>query len=189
MKVLAVLAVALLTLPAAHAQTAYPDPQESPAPPEAVPQPGEASEPEQEAPPALEGTIGEIRVVAKSIFDPNKPGEDKWVFRMADRLHRTTSPDVIRRQILLEPGDPYSPEAVAESERILRANRYLYEAEIRPIPAGNGHIDLEVVTRDVWTLRAGISFNRAGGENSTDFTLQDANFLGTGKDLTLWRIS
>lgn len=194
MKVLAALAVlALLALPA-PAQTVHPDPQESPAPPESVPPAEEkAPAPEQaeaeEAPPDLEGTIGEVRVVTNGIFDPDKPGEDKWVFRLADRLHRNTRPDVIRRQILLEPGDPYSPEAVAESERILRANRYLYDAEIRPVRTEEGLIDLEVETRDVWTLRAGVSFNRAGGENSTDFTLQDSNFLGTGKDLTVWRIS
>lgn len=195
MKLIAAIAVALagalLGLPA-WSQTAYPDPQEYPVPPEAVPQPGEAADPEQEGEeeaPDLEGTIGEIRVVTKTIFDPEKPGENRWPFRVANRLHRTTRPEVIQRQILLQPGDPYSPEAVAESERILRANSYLYEAEIRPIPAANGLIDLEVVTRDVWTLKAGVSFNRAGGENSTDFTLQDSNFFGTGKDLTLWRIS
>lgn len=189
---LAVLAL-LLAVPA-HAQTAYPDPQESPAPPEPAPQETPAPEPAEPAAadpgaPDLQGTVGEIRVITKSIFDPDKPGEDKWVFRMADRLHRTTRPQVIERQLLLQPGDPYSPEAVEESERILRANRYLYEAEIRPVPAGDGLIDLEVETRDVWTLRAGVSFNRAGGENSTDFTLQDANLFGTGKDLTLWRIT
>lgn len=192
-KIRAALAVLTLLGIPAGAQT-YPDPQEFPVPPEAAPQPGEAADPEREEPsepehPDLQGTIGEIRVVAKSIFDPDRPGEDKWVFRMANRLHRTTRPEVIQRQILLQPGDPYSPEAMAESERILRANSYLYEAEIRPIPAADGLIDLEVVTRDVWTLKAGVSFNRAGGENSTDFTLQDSNFLGTGKDLTLWRIS
>ncbi|HWM90952.1 MAG TPA: hypothetical protein VN493_09310 [Thermoanaerobaculia bacterium] len=198
MKLFPFAALALLMLPGlggslAHAQTAYPDPQEYPTPSEPEPLPREAPAPESTEPAPdeadLEGTIGEIRVITKSIFDPDKPGEDKWVFRLADRLHRTTRPNVIERQLLLEPGDPYSPEAVAESERILRANRYLYEAEIRPVPAGDGIIDLEVITRDVWTLRAGISFNRAGGENSTDFTLQDANLFGTGKDLTLWRIT
>ena len=40
---------------------------------------------------------------------------------------------------------------------MLRANRYLYEAEIRPVPAGDGRVDLEVETRDVWTLRGGVS--------------------------------
>lgn len=171
-------AVLLLARLPLHAQTTQtvPDPEQTPAP--------ESTEGKD-----LEGTVGEIRILTKSIFDTSKPGEDKWVFRMADRLHRTTRPGVIERQLLLKPGDPYSWDAVEESERILRSNRYLYEAEIHPVPAGDGKVDLEVETRDVWTLRAGVSFNRAGGENSTDFTLQDANFLGTGKDLTLWRIS
>lgn len=179
LRCLAALALFLLAAPAVVAQT---DP---PAPPsqETTPAPETADGKD------LEGTVGEIRITTRSIFDTSKPGEDKWVFRVADRLHRTTRPSVIERQLLLKTGDPYSWDAVEESERILRSNRYLYEAEIHPVPAGDGRIDLEVETRDVWTLRAGVSFNRAGGENSTDFTLQDANFLGTGKDLTLWRIS
>jgi hypothetical protein len=185
--------VMLAASPAARAQGSYPplEPPAAPSPTAAAPAP-KAPEPAPPAPPApetLEGTVGEIHVVTQSIFDLTKPGEDRWVFRLADRLHRTTRPEVIERQILLHPGDPYSAEAVQESERILRANRYLYDADIRPIPASDGKIDLEVTTRDVWTLRAGVSFNRAGGENSTDFSLQDANFLGTGKDLTLWRNS
>jgi outer membrane translocation and assembly module TamA len=180
---LGAIALLLLTPPALLAQ-AVPDPEETPAPP--VPASPETAVEDGKD---LEGTVGEIRVTTRSIFDTSKPGEDKWVFRLADRLHRTTRPKVIERQLLLKPGDPYSYDAVEESERILRSNRYLYEAEIHPVPAADGRIDLEVETRDVWTLRAGVSFNRAGGENSTDFTLQDANFLGTGKDLTLWRIS
>ena len=169
-----------------QAQT-EPDP---PAPEiQAAETPAPAPPPSDAEAPDLEGTIGEVRVITNGIFDPGKPGEDKWYFRLANRLHRTTRPHVIERQILLEPGDAYSADAVEESERILRANRYLYEADIRPIPAENGLIDLEVETRDVWTLRVGVSFNRAGGENSTDFALQDSNFLGMGKDLTLWRIS
>ncbi len=138
----------------------------------------------------LQGTIGEIRVIAKSIFDPEKPGEDRWVFRVADRLHRTTRPEVIQRQILLQPGDTYSADAVEESERILRANRYLYEAEIRPVPRRRRHHRPGGAPRATsGPCGPGSSFNRAGGENSTDFTLQDSNFLGTGKDLTVWRIS
>lgn len=131
-------------------------------------------------------TIGEVRIVTRGIFDPDRPGEDKLLFRLADRLHRTTRPHVIRRQLLFAPGEPFDAEAVAETERLLRTNRYLYEAEIRALPREGDRVDLEVETRDVWTLRAGLSLNRAGGENSTQFSLQDSNFLGTGKDLTLW---
>jgi hypothetical protein len=133
--------------------------------------------------------VGDVRIVTQGIFNPNREGEDKLVFRLADKLHRTTRPQVIRRQLLFAPGDPLDPEAIAESERLLRANRYLYEAEIRAVRQSGDRVDLEVVTRDVWTLRGGVSLNRAGGENSTNFSLQDANFLGTGKDVTLWRTS
>jgi outer membrane protein assembly factor BamA len=149
--------------------------QETPAPP----------------PPAVaEGSVvGEIRIVTNSIFDPDKPGEDRLLFRLADRLHRTTRPQVIERQLLLKRGDRYTPEALQESERILRANPYLYDAQVRAVPAGDGVVDIEVVTRDVWTLQGGISFNRAGGKNTSSIHLEDYNFLGTGKEITLLHIS
>lgn len=139
---------------------------------------------------AFEGdVVGEIRILNKTLFDPEKPGEDKLLFRLANRLHRTTRPDVIKQQILLQPGEPFSAEALKESERILRANNYLYEAEIRPVPAGDGRVDLEVATRDVWTLRGGVTFNRAGGENMYGFNIEDSNFLGTGKEVRALRVT
>jgi outer membrane protein assembly factor BamA len=133
--------------------------------------------------------VGEIRVVNTSIFDPAKPGEDNRLFRLADRLHRTTRPEVIARQLTLRPGDRFTRAALEESERILRANDYLYDAHIRVIPGGDGIVDLEVETRDVWTLQGGISFNRAGEANTGSVHLEDNNFLGTGKELTLLRVN
>ncbi len=127
----------------------------------------------------------QIHVVTQNVFDPSKPGEDKALFRLADRLHIVTKPAVIERQVLMKPGDAYSPEAAAESERILRHNRYLYDAQIRPIPVGDGEVDLEVVTRDVWTLQGGVGFHRSGGANTVHFDVQDINFLGAGKGISL----
>jgi outer membrane protein assembly factor BamA len=131
--------------------------------------------------------IREIHVIARNIFDPDKPGENKALFRLADRLHRTTRPQVIERQLLLRPGDPYSAAQVAESERLLRKNRYLYDAEIRTIPVSDEEVDLLVDTRDVWSLKGGIGLRRSGGANVLHFEVQDANFLGLGKELTVSR--
>ncbi len=167
-------------------EAALPAPPTQPAPP-AQPAPETAAEPDYSV---FEGdVIGEIRILNKSLFDPNKPGENKLLFRMANRLHRTTRPGVIQSQVLMQPGDTFSVEALEESERILRAKSYLYEAEIRPIPVDENRVDLEVETRDVWTLRGGVSFSRAGGENMYGFNLEDSNFLGTGKEITLLRVS
>jgi hypothetical protein len=132
--------------------------------------------------------IGAVHIVTENIFDPKRPGERRGVFHLVNRLHRTTRPEVIQRQLLFRSGDPYQPETLRESERLLRANRYLYEATIRPIAEDASKVDLEVVTRDVWTLQLGIDFRRAGGTNSTAFDVEDQNFFGTGKDIEVARL-
>ncbi|HEY9421309.1 MAG TPA: POTRA domain-containing protein [Thermoanaerobaculia bacterium] len=132
--------------------------------------------------------IGKVRVVTKPIFDPEKPGEDKKIFRFANRLHRTTRPSVIENQLLFQPGDVFTPELIAESARLLRSNDYLYDVEIRPTLREDGKVDVEVATRDVWTLEGSASFSRSGGENNTSFSIEDTNLFGTGKELTVARI-
>jgi hypothetical protein len=133
--------------------------------------------------------IGTVHIVTENIFDPSRPGERRGVFRLVNRLHRTTRPEVIQHQLLFQPGDTYSPETLRESERLLRGNRYLYEATIRTVAEDERKVDLEVLTRDVWTLQLGIDFRRAGGTNSTAFDIEDENFFGTGKDIEVARLS
>ncbi len=133
----------------------------------------------------LGAVIGEIRVSSGDIFDAEDPKENYRLYMLANRLHRATRERVIRRHLLFGTGDKVNPYRLEESERILRSQRYLYDAEIRPIAWDGRKVDLEVVTRDVWTLKIGASVSRSGGANDTEFTLQDSNFLGTGKELTL----
>jgi hemolysin activation/secretion protein len=129
--------------------------------------------------------IGDIRVVVGDVFDTSIDGEDGWLYRTANKLHIETRPRVIEDQLLFKPGDPYRHRVVLETERLLRSNNYIYEATIVPV-AYDGHtVDLEVRTRDVWTLNPGISFTRKGGENSLGVQLQEDNLLGTGQKIDL----
>ena len=129
--------------------------------------------------------VGEIRILRENIFDLEDPGEDNWLFRLANRLHVRTRPRVIEHQLLFRPGDPYDPRLLAESERILRSNGYFYDARVRPGEARDGRVDVEVRTRDVWTLQPGISFERKGGRNSTGIDLKEKNLLGLGSSLSM----
>lgn len=133
--------------------------------------------------------IGTVHIVTENVFDLSRKGENRRLFRLANRLHRRTRTDVISRLLLFQPGDVYSAETVRETERLLRSNRYLYDVEIRTLAEDERKIDLEVVTRDVWTLQAGLNFNRSGGTNSTTFDIEDENFLGSGKDVEVARQS
>lgn len=132
--------------------------------------------------------IAEVRIKNEDIFNPEKPGENNWIFRLANKLHIATRPKVIERQLLFKPGDVFSPELIEESARILRTNDYFYDVAVQPKLRPDGKVDVDVVTRDVWTLQAGAGFSRAGGENTTTFQLQDTNFFGSGKEVTISRI-
>ncbi len=133
--------------------------------------------------------IGEIRISVGDVFDPDDPEEDRRLFLLANKLHRNTRESVIRDQLLIHSGDRFSRRLLEESERLLRKNRYLYDAEIRAVRYDGNRVDLEVVTRDVWTLNVGANVGRSGGVSSTGFQLQDTNLLGTGKSLTLQQSS
>ena len=129
--------------------------------------------------------IGEIRILPQDIFDLEDPRENKWLFRLANKLHINTRPKVIERTLLFKSGDPVSVRVLEESERLLRTNRYLYEVSIVPIAAHDGVVDVEVRTRDTWSLEPGFSVRREGGENTTKMSIEEDNLLGTGISLGL----
>lgn len=124
--------------------------------------------------------IGNIIIHNGNIFDLDNPAEDKWFYQLANRIHVRTRPNVIRQQLLFKPGDPFSSRLLEESERILRTNRYIQEASIRPLRVENGIVDVEVSTADTWTLTPDLSFGRKGGKNRTGFGFHERNLLGTG---------
>lgn len=146
-----------------------------------------AALPDDAALEASGATFGTITVRALDIFDLSQPGENNFLFRTANRLHITTREGVIRRRILFKEGDPYSGRAMRESERLLRDLHIFYDSRIRPLRVDGNRVDVEVATRDVWTLRFGLGFGRAGGVNRLRIGLEDGNFLGTGKSLTIQR--
>ncbi len=129
--------------------------------------------------------IGEVFIYPENIFDLHDPQEDRRLYRLANSLHVRTQPRVIREQLLFKSGDLYSERLLAESERILRTARYLYDATVRPVAYHDGYVDVAVTTRDVWTLNPGISFSRHGGENTMGFEIEELNFLGTGTDISV----
>jgi outer membrane protein assembly factor BamA len=124
--------------------------------------------------------IGEIRVRPEDMFDLDDPRENNRLFRLANKLHINTRPQVIRRALLFKSGEPVSVRVIDETERLLRSNNYLYDVSIRPIAVRDGLVDIEVMTRDTWSLEPSVSVSRAGGENSGRLTLEEDNLLGTG---------
>lgn len=131
--------------------------------------------------------IGEIRVVTHDIFDTDDPAEDKLPFRVANALHIRTRTSVVRDALLFKSGDRVSVRAFDETERALRSTRYLYDVKFTVLAVRDNIADIEVSTRDTWTLDPGGSFGRAGGANSTRVGIKEYNLLGTGTIVSLGR--
>ncbi len=134
---------------------------------------------------AMGATVGKIVLLKQNVFDPSRPEEDKWLYRLANRWHIVTRDSVIRQQLLFREGDPYSQRLVAESARLLRENDYLYTAVVEPLGYEDGAVDIAVRTRDLWTLMPGGSVSRSGGENNYRVSLSEKNLLGRGMRLRL----
>jgi outer membrane protein assembly factor BamA len=125
--------------------------------------------------------IGEIVIERQDVFDLTNPKENNWLYRFANRVHIVSRDKLIRKQLLIAGGDDYSKRLSDESERILRKNRYLYDADIVPLSYENGVVDLQVTTRDTWSLLPALSLSRSGGENKTRIGLVESNLLGNGQ--------
>ncbi|HUD96478.1 MAG TPA: POTRA domain-containing protein [Woeseiaceae bacterium] len=127
--------------------------------------------------------IGRIILRKGNVFDTSRPDEDKALYRLANRWHVLTRDSVIRQQLLFREGDRYSARLVAESARLLRRNGYLYTADVMPIHYEDGVVDIEVRTRDLWTLMPAMSISRSGGENKSRVSVSETNLLGRGARL------
>jgi len=124
--------------------------------------------------------IGSITINNGSIFDLQNPAEDKLLYRFANKAHITTRPRVIEQQLLFSTGDTYSSQELEESERILRGNRYIQEAQIQAVRNTDGVVDIDVSTTDTWTLSPKMSFSHSGGESSSGVGIKEMNLLGSG---------
>ena len=104
---------------------------------------------------------------------------------MVNRFHVLTRESTIRDQLLFREGDVFDLRQLEESERILRNNKYLFDATIEPTANMDGTVDLNITTRDVWSLTPELAFSRSGGENEWDFGFEESNLFGTGQRVLL----
>src|SRR6266576_142861 len=127
-------------------------------------------------------TIDTIVVVNHSIFDSESdaPG---LLARLANRLHVTTRAGVIRRTLLVNPGDRYDSARVAESERALRALFVFSRVRLDTIRIA-GRLALRVTTSDGWSTKPQLGYSSAGGDATWLAGLVEENVLGTATALS-----
>jgi hypothetical protein len=130
-------------------------------------------------------TIRGIVIERLNVFDPTVPGEGNWAFRMANKIHIATKDEVVRRELLLGPGDQYSALKALESERNLRSLGFFRRAEIKPTPRADGGTDLTVRTQDSWTTNIQFGVGTEGGDSYLNYGFSEDNLFGYGKSVNV----
>ncbi|MCD9015891.1 BamA/TamA family outer membrane protein [Parachryseolinea silvisoli] len=89
----------------------------------------------------------------RSIYDSSRRIRDR-ITRLANTLHYDTRESVIRNHLFLREKRQLNPYKVADNERYLRDLDFILDSKIivHRVPGQRDSVDLEVVTRDVFSL-------------------------------------
>lgn len=118
------------------------------------------------------------------VYSP-KEVERGGFYRVADRLHIETKDSVIAQFLLFREGDVYRPERLAETERNLRALRFLKSASVTASPPHDGIVDVIVTTQDAWSVQPETEGGNKGGQSTYGLEISESNLLGLGKELAI----
>ncbi|MFT5444490.1 MAG: hypothetical protein ACI8W3_003546 [Myxococcota bacterium] len=142
-----------------------------------------------------------MRILRSNVFS-DAEASDYAIFKGANFLHTVTREHVIRRQLLIAPGDRLDRELLAATERALRLLEFVNDATVEVIdvsesavaatpgdgPAAlpsSGYVDIVIHTHDAWTIVPGILFESGGGLTEIGLTGSDTNVAGFGKKVWL----
>lgn len=125
--------------------------------------------------------VEEILVASEDVFSPDDPYP-----LFLNAFHWRTKEPVIRREVLLAPGDAWDASRAQETERNLRRLFLLAVARVVPVKGREGGVALLVVTKDRWSLRLSNSFTLIGPLLQYLYLqLIEINFNGWGQQLAV----
>ena len=105
---------------------------------------------------------------------------DSWAINIANDLHVYTRSRIIRNALFFEEGEAVNPDALADSERILRTLPYIKDARIYVIAReGQDEVEILVIVKDIWSITGDVDFSSFSKSN---VAIIDENFLGLGQE-------
>jgi hypothetical protein len=131
-----------------------------------------------------------IRTITIETLDPfgysaenEKENPNKKLERFGNSLHIKSKKWTIKNLLLFEKNQELDSLLLKESERIIRAQRYVRSVVIKPIPIENSNdsIDISVRVLDTWSLIPTGAFSNS----KANLELTERNFFGLGHEVDL----
>jgi hypothetical protein len=137
-------------------------------------------------PPDSAPIIESVEIQIEDVFEDSGLTPDYWAYRLANQLHVETKEVVIRRELLFREGEPLDPEALAQTERNLRALPFLRRARVEAHPIGSegpGLVRVRVVVGDSWSTIPEGRLAKVGNEWIWGLGATEGNLFGLGKEI------
>ena len=130
-----------------------------------------------------------IRYFIGDAFDDSKSHTkyDRWAYDFLNMIHIETRISTVRKLLLFDQGDLVNLNLLLESERFLRDQKFLSDANISVLNVDGKNI-VDVKTSDNWTLTIPFALGFSGSEWKYKNLIygvgvQESNFLGLGQKL------
>jgi hypothetical protein len=129
-----------------------------------------------------DGRVTRVFVDNRSIFDLDEVSEApfQWAYRLANRLHYSTRPSFLRREILIGLGDCWDAFLAEDSARLLRRLGFIARADVYGGQQADGNWHVVVDTQDEWTTVVEVGGRFDNGLEIRKVQLREENFLGRG---------
>lgn len=129
------------------------------------------------------GQISYIFIDNNSIFDLSELDPDasfRWAYSLANKLHVRTREEFIMDELLFRVGECVDPLLLEETERLLRAYRFIGDVDVFTIPQPDGTQHVNVYTQDEWTTKVDLGLKVDEGLRIEGMEVTEENFLGLG---------
>ncbi|HAX91237.1 MAG TPA: outer membrane protein assembly factor BamA, partial [Rhodospirillaceae bacterium] len=116
-----------------------------------------------------------------------KPGERVYIGRIDVSGNTRTLDKVVRREMQVVEGDPYSTSKIKRSEQKIKDLGFFEEVKVTPVPGeqpDRSDVKVEVKEKSTGEISMGAGFSSTDGPLG-DFSIRERNFLGKGQDARL----
>lgn len=127
--------------------------------------------------------IRKIQIKRLGVFGTNINSPDfydpKKIESILNKTHFNTQENIIKKNLLFNEGDTISSLILSDNERFIRELSYIDDARILVVPVSESDADIIVITKDVYSLGASLSF---GGFDKASLSVFEKNIFGMGHE-------
>ncbi len=120
-----------------------------------------------------------LKAISVTTHDVFPPGQDRgFIAKVFNGLRIAPRPGVVRREVLLRPGELFDSSRAAQTERNLRALRIFRRVTVDSVRSDSGLV-LRVETQDAFTTRVEGTIDGSDQSTTWSVALNELNLLGT----------